>query len=1404
MTATLFGRPFRLVLVLAIMITGLGLLPPMPVRADTGLPPIGAENSPYAIAVNPVTGKVYVVNNGSNSVTVINGMTHSKTTISVGTSPQAVAVNPVTNKVYVATYFNITVIDGATQGTTNVNTGAMQSQAVAVNSVTNKVYVANYDSGTITILDGATLNTTSLNVGDRPIAIAVNPATNKIYVVNYGSGSVTVLDGATLLSTTIAVGSQPVAVAINPATNKIYVANYNGNNVTVINGFTNSTATVAVGTNPQAIAVNPVTNKIYVANYNSNNVTVIDSGTNLTTTVAVGSNPRVVVVNPTTNKIYAANYNGSNVTVIDGLTHNTTTIATGGNPRALAVNPVLNRIYAANYSSASVTVIDGSSNSTISASTGNISVGVAVNPVTDRAYIVNNGDNTLTMIDGTTNQTATFPIGLYPNYVAVNPMTNKIYVSNLSGANVTVMDGLTHLTTTVAAGTSPYAMEVNPVTNEIYVANNGSANVTIIDGETLSTTTVAAGTQPCAMTFNPVTNKIYVANGGSNTVTVIDGLTHDTLTVTVGTQPTAIAVNAVTNKVYVTNYGSSNVTVIDGTTLNTTTVAAGLQPIAIAVNPLTNKIYVANNSNSTVTVIDGPTNATGTIAVGSSPQSVAVNPTTNQIYVANEASNTVTVIDGATNTTTSVSAGAFTWAAAVNPLNQKVYIANRIGKTATILTPASAWPAPLTVAITPLPGNVSRTATPTFTLTTQNQSMPYQTGVHQVYYQIDTWQGTWLTATNLNPNQWTAASTALSNGIHILYAYAVDGQDAGATQSSPSASPMIGSIRAYLFLVRKNRTPVTAGEAYTTPLNTPLSVVAPGLLSNDSDPDRDSLQVTLKTPPTHGTIILNADGAFLFAPTTGFIGQDTFDYSVSDGTLTATARVTLTVIQTNHAPVAAGDFYTTPQESALNLTAPGVLANDSDPDGDSLTAALVTAPAHGTAALAGNGALLYLPAEGFTGQDFLDYGISDGVFTATARVTLTVVQTNHAPVAAGDFYTTPQESALNLTAPGVLANDSDPDSDSLTAALVTAPAHGTAALAGNGALLYLPAEGFTGQDFLDYGISDGVFTATARVTLTVVQTNHAPVAADDFYTTPQESALNLTPPGLLANDSDPDGDSLTATLVTAPAHGTAALAGNGALLYLPAEGFTGQDFLDYGVSDGVFTATARVTLTVTAVNHPVMARDDIAVMQEDSVLITAAPGVLGNDTDPDGDGLTAELLTTPFTGSLTLAADGAYTYTPPLNFNNVVSFTYRVQDSGHLSATATVYLLVQAVNDAPGFTAGASQVITQGMGAQVVPGWATAIHAGAANERGQVLNFTVGADPATLFAVQPTVDLSGTLRYTPAAGINGIATVTVILRDNGGTAYGGVDHSLPQSFTISIRPWYPVYLPVVLRNKLQP
>jgi hypothetical protein len=187
-----------------------------------------------------------------------------------------------------------------------------------------------------------------------------------------------------------------------------------------------------------------------------------------------------------------------------------------------------------------------------------------------------------------------------------------------------------------------------------------------------------------------------------------------------------------------------------------------------------------------------------------------VNPVTNKIYTANAGISNVTVIDGATNTTTSVGASTTPVWVAVNPATNEIYVANAGSSNVTVLSEQQVQTIPLTAAISPLPGNQTSSPTPTFTFAASSGFSPIAPPPDAVYFQVDTWQGAWTPATVTTiPGSFTGTAPALSPGVHLLYAYATDGQDATSIQagggsagaSSEQSSPVIGNITAYLFLV---------------------------------------------------------------------------------------------------------------------------------------------------------------------------------------------------------------------------------------------------------------------------------------------------------------------------------------------------------------------------------------------------------------------------------------------------------------------------------------------------------------------------------------------------------------------------------------------------------------------------
>ena len=206
----------------------------------------------------------------------------------------------------------------------------------------------------------------------------------------------------------------------------------------------------------------------------------------------------------------------------------------------------------------------------------------------------------------------------------------------------------------------------------------------------------------------------------------------------------------------------------------------------------------------------------------------------------------------------------------------------------------------------------------------------------------------------------------------------------------------------------------------------------------------------------------------------------------------------------------------------------------------------------------------------------------------------------------------------------------------------------------------------------------------ASVALTVACVNDAPVAVADSYAATEDTTLTVTAPGVLANDSDVDGNPLTAVLVGNVQHGTLSLGANGGFIYIPAANYCGSDGFTYRANDGQANSTeVAVALTVACVNDaPVAVSDSYAIDQDLVLTVPAASGVLANDSDVDGDSLSADLVADVLHGTLALAADGGFTYTPDAGFCGDDSFIYRSHDGAAASADQTVAIRVNCTGDA--------------------------------------------------------------------------------------------------------------------------
>jgi hypothetical protein len=265
-----------------------------------------------------------------------------------------------------------------------------------------------------------------------------------------------------------------------------------------------------------------------------------------------------------------------------------------------------------------------------------------------------------------------------------------------------------------------------------------------------------------------------------------------------------------------------------------------------------------------------------------------------------------------------------------------------------------------------------------------------------------------------------------------------------------------------------------------------------------------------------------------------------------------------------------------------------LLADDSDSDGDVLTATLLTSPANGSLSFDTNGDFVYTPNDEFVGQDSFTYQPNDGPVAGTPTTVYINIQ-NSAPVAVSDVYTfhflTTNDTVTNYVVgpPGVLENDSDADQDELTADLVSSTTNGVLQFDEDGSFTYTPNPGFVGTDTFTYVADDG-YTTSEVTTVTLDITDTAPVAEPDYFYTAKNTALSNAAPGALENAYDADADPLTAVLVSPTSNGSLTLNPDGSFLYTPNNGFVGTDQFTYSAYDGGLTS-APVAISIDVTNN---------------------------------------------------------------------------------------------------------------------------------------------------------------------------------------------------------------------------
>jgi VCBS repeat-containing protein len=506
---------------------------------------------------------------------------------------------------------------------------------------------------------------------------------------------------------------------------------------------------------------------------------------------------------------------------------------------------------------------------------------------------------------------------------------------------------------------------------------------------------------------------------------------------------------------------------------------------------------------------------------------------------------------------------------------------------------------------------------------------------------------------------------------------------------------VIACSAAVLVLAAPAHAAVTANnDTYVMSEDTVLNGAS--VTANDVNPNGTQKSPLVQFPPTDGKVRMNPDGTFRYMPNPNANGPDSFTYVVHDGfQFSSPATVTITVNAVNDPPRTFPDRYSTPTNQQLVVGAPGVLANDLDVEGGTLTAIPVGGATIGSVSMNANGSFTYTPAPNDIGVRTFTYHARDGTTDGpNVKVSIAVGTSVFAPTAAPDSSATDEDwpDPLTVNAPGVRANDSVPSGTIDFAYLVSYPPVGQLNFQVTGAYTYTPPPDFNGQVSFQYRSvsNNGALTAAQTVTMTIASVNDAPVTADNRYTVNEDATLNVPAAsgdpgqGVLNNDYDPEGSTLTSSLLSNPAHGTVGLGPTGGIQYTPEHNFNGTDTFTYRATDGTQpSAAATVHITVVPVNDaPAGVADAFQTLEDTPV----SGNVLTNDTDAEGSTKSAQLVTAPAAaaGSLDFSADGAFTFTPAQSSYGQTSFTYRPVDTeGAQGSVTTVTIDVTGVNDAP-------------------------------------------------------------------------------------------------------------------------
>jgi VCBS repeat-containing protein len=526
---------------------------------------------------------------------------------------------------------------------------------------------------------------------------------------------------------------------------------------------------------------------------------------------------------------------------------------------------------------------------------------------------------------------------------------------------------------------------------------------------------------------------------------------------------------------------------------------------------------------------------------------------------------------------------------------------------------------------------------------------------------------------------------------------------------------------------------------------------------NATDIDGDTIKWSVGLAATNGVATVSGAGlsqVVSYAPNANFNGSDSFIVSITDGSLTDTITVDVTVNAANDAPVITSTAITSATEGEVYT----YTATATDAENDTLIWSLTTAPS-GMNIDSATGVITWTPGNGAISENVV-VEVTDSVATTTQSFTITIGAVNDAPV-----ITEGATAALSTdedTAGTVTLNATDADSAILNWSVSSPASNGSATVTGSGlskTVSYTPNANFNGTDSFVVTVSDGSASDTITVNVSVAPIADAPVITEGE--TSAQSTDEDTAKTFALNATDVDGSTITWIIGSAATNGTASVSGNGAsntVNYTPNTNFNGTDSFVVQVSDGALTDTITVTMTVNAVNDmPVITSTAITTATEGQVY-SYVPAA----TDVDGDTLTWSLgASAPATMSVN-PTTGELSWTPS---NGDTSATIQLFASdGTLRAEQNFTIAVTAVNDAPVITEGENVSVT--MSEDATPqAFSLVLNATDADNAAAELTWTIASVAANGSATVSGTGTSKVVNYTPSADYNGADSFIVNVTD---------------------------------------